>query len=66
MGTRRKKKRVGRPPRPPEQVRRNRITSTFTDRELADLQRRAEKASLPVAKVIHRALAEALGWLRWR
>jgi hypothetical protein len=65
MGTRRKKA-CWPASRPPKQVRRNRVTTTFTDREPTDLRRRPDKAGLPVAKIIDQAVAEALGSSRWR
>ena len=61
-----KKRGPGRPAGPADQVRRNRITATFTDGELEDLEHRAVKADLAIARIIHQVLSEALGWNRDR
>ena len=50
------KKRMGRPKGsggPPEKVRRNRVTATFTDAELAILERLAASHGVPVGKMLY-------------
>jgi hypothetical protein len=51
---------MGRPPKPAEQVRRNRVIVMVTDRELAALRRRARAAGLPVGTLAYRLLAPRL------
>jgi len=50
------KKRRGRPKGsggPPEGIRRNRVTATFTDAELAQLERVAASHSVPVGTMLY-------------
>jgi len=61
MAARRKAKRMGRPPGPPEQVRRHRVTTTFTDDELATLERMAEERGLPVGTMLYEFVRRRLG-----
>jgi hypothetical protein len=56
ISTKRKKggrKRMGRPPGPAEQVRRNRIGITVTDAEKARLEEIADDRGVPVSVVIY-------------
>lgn len=51
---------MGRPPAPPEQVRRNRVVVMLTDAELAALHRVADAAARPLGTVAHELLTRAL------
>ncbi len=51
---------MGRPPGPPDQVRRNRLALMFTDAEIAALHRIAERESKPLGTVTHELLAKVL------
>lgn len=51
---------MGRPPAPPEQVRRNRVVVMLTDIELAALHRVADAAERPPGTVAHDLLTRAL------
>ena len=61
-----KRVRMGRPPGPPERVRRNRVTFTVTDSELADLERLADEQGLPVGTFIYQIVARSLARRRKR
>jgi hypothetical protein len=62
MAGRKKKgaKRMGRPPRPPEQVRQHRVTATFTTAELAVLQRMAGAQGLPTGTLLYQLVKARL------
>lgn len=51
---------MGRPPGPPEQVRRNRVAVMLTDAELATLHRMADAQAKPLGTVAHELLSKAL------
>jgi len=51
---------MGRPPAPPEQVRRNRVVVMLTDAELASLHRLADARGKPQGTVAHELLSRAL------
>src|SRR5262245_25080015 len=51
---------MGRPPGPPEKLRRHRVTATFTDAELAALTRLAAKRRQPVGTVLHELVRRGL------
>ncbi len=51
---------MGRPPGPAEQVRRNRVTATFTDAELKTLEKLADQKGLPVGTVLYQIAKRAL------
>ena len=59
MGAR-KPKRRGRPPGPPENVRRHRIAATFTDAERRQLEALAAERSVPVGTLIYAWVRRAL------
>lgn len=44
---------MGRPPGPPDRVRRNRITITVTDGDLEQLQRLSKERKVPVGTLIY-------------
>jgi len=52
--------RLGRPPSPPESVRRNRVVVLVTDGELALLRTISEAWKRPVGTVAHEILAKGL------
>lgn len=61
MGAKReRRKKVGRPPKPQEEQRRNRVVITLTDADLARLHRVAEEKSLPLASVAAEFVIRAL------
>lgn len=51
---------MGRPPGPPEQVRRNRVAVMLTDAELAQLERLAADQAVPLGTALHRLVSRAL------
>ncbi len=51
---------MGRPPGPPEKVRRNRIATTLTDAELKVLTRLADEKGLPLGTTLHELVKKAL------
>jgi len=51
---------MGRPPGPPEQVRRNRVTTTLTDAELRTLERMAVNRGLPAGTMLYELVKRAL------
>jgi hypothetical protein len=51
---------MGRPPGPPEQVRRHRVTTTLTDAELGALERMAEARALPVGTMLYQLVKARL------
>lgn len=53
---------MGRPPGPPELVRRNRVTTTFTDAELEKLERLAAHQGVPVGTLLYNTVKRALRW----
>ena len=55
-----RRKKVGRPPKAPEEKRRNRLTITLTDGELAKLNRIAEDTEQPLGTVAREIVARAL------
>jgi len=59
-----RRKRMGRPKGsggPPELVRRNRVTATFTDAELVQLQRLAAEQHVGVGTMLYKLAKRALG-----
>jgi len=52
--------RMGRPPGPPESVRRNRVGTLVTDGELVELQRLADARGVPIAAIIYEAVKRTL------
>ena len=57
---RREAPRMGRPPKPVEEVRRNRLVVMVTDAELAAIQSMAAKRGIPQGTLAHEVLARAL------
>ena len=58
-----RRKRMGRPKGtggPPEKVRRNRVTTTFTDAELEALERLADERDLPVGTMLYELVKRRL------
>jgi len=51
---------MGRPPKPPEQVRRNRLVVMLTDAELDAIQTLAAKRGVPQGTIAHEVLTRAL------
>ena len=51
---------MGRPPGPPEKVRRNPIRAMVTDSELEKLERMAGEHGQPLSTVVYEILARAL------
>ena len=51
---------MGRPPGPPEKVRRNRVATTLTDAELASLERLAAERGLPIGTALYELVKRAL------
>ena len=51
---------MGRPPGPPEKVRRNRITTFLTDAEFAKLERLADRDDVALSAAAYEILARAL------
>jgi len=51
---------MGRPPGPPEKVRRNMVRTTLTDSEFAELERLARENGLPVGTMLHKLVKRAL------
>jgi len=51
---------MGRPPAPPEELRRNRVVVMVRDDELAALHRIADARGLPLGTVAYEVLAKAL------
>lgn len=51
---------MGRPPGPPEKVRRNRIGLTVTDAELEQLGRLADEAGLPLGTLLYGLVKQAV------
>ena len=57
-GGRRRKR--GRPPAPPETVRRNRVATFLTDAEFGKLERIADEKDEPLSAVLYEILARSL------
>jgi hypothetical protein len=51
---------MGRPPGPPEKVRRNLVRAMVTDSELEKLERMADQHDKPLSTVVYEILARAL------
>ncbi len=51
---------MGRPPGPPEKVRRNRIATTLTDAELEQLGRLADAAGVPLGTMLYQLVKRGL------
>jgi hypothetical protein len=51
---------MGRPPGPPEQVRRNRVTTTLTDAELAALEKVAADRGVPIGTALYQLVKRSL------
>ena len=47
------RKRLGRPPSPPDEVRGNRVVTFVTDDEFKELQARAEQAQTSLSRHVH-------------
>jgi hypothetical protein len=60
----RERPRMGRPPGPPELVRRHRLQVSLSDAEREQLERLAEREGLPLGTVLHRIVARSLGRAR--
>lgn len=61
MADRKKKApRMGRPPGPPEKVRRNRVTTTLTDAELDELERLAGERGIALGTMLYELVKRAL------
>lgn len=56
----RKKARMGRPPGPPDTVRRNRVVVMLTDAEIAALRDLADSKGLPTGTAAYQIMARAL------
>lgn len=52
--------RMGRPPRPVEQVRRNRVFTTITDAELVQLERMADERGIPRGTMLYELVKRSL------
>lgn len=59
-GKRGQRRRMGRPPRPAEQVRSNRVTATFTGAELKQLTKMADEKGLPVGTLLYQLVKRSL------
>ena len=57
---RRRNRRLGRPPGPPEAVRRRRVVTLLTDAEFKELTRIAEAEKESVSALVHRIIARFL------
>ena len=55
-----KRRQLGRPPGPPENVRRNRVFAQVTDTEFRKLERLADEQDRPLSTVVYELLAGAL------
>ena len=55
-----RRKKVGRPPKVPEEKRRNRLTITLTDAELAKINQIADATERPLGTVVHEIVARVL------
>jgi hypothetical protein len=64
MVVKQKRVRMGRPAGPPEAVRRNRVTFTLTDAELARLRRAADARGLPLGTLAYEYVIAALSRAR--
>ena len=51
---------LGRPPGPPEKVRRNKVFAMLTDSEMEKLERLAEEQELPLSTAVYEILARFL------
>jgi len=51
---------MGRPPKPAAQVRRNRVTTTLTDAELAALERLADEKGVPIGTMLYELVKRRL------
>lgn len=51
---------MGRPPGPPESVRRNRVATTLTDAELQALTKLADSRGLPLGTMLYELVSKAL------
>ncbi len=56
----RRRRRLGRPPGPPEKVRRNLVRAMLTDSELKKLERLADEQAQPVSTLVYEILARSL------
>lgn len=56
-----RRRRMGRPPGPPEQRRRNRVGISLTDAELRALERLAAERGVPAGLVLYEAVKGKLG-----
>ena len=61
-GRKREAPKMGRPPGPPELVRRNRVTLTVTDAELERLERLAAQKGVPLGTLLYNTVKQALRW----
>ena len=53
-------RKVGRPPKPLDEARRNRLTITLTDGELERIRAIADAQGLPLGTVVHELVARSL------
>ena len=66
MGTRKqsgagkRRRRMGRPPGPPEKKRRNLVRAMVTDAEMQKLERLADEKDLPLSTLVYELLAKTL------
>ena len=51
---------MGRPPKPVEQVRRNRVSTTLTDAELVQLERLADEREIPLGTMLYELVKRSL------
>ena len=51
---------MGRPPRPAEQVRRNKVGTTLTDAEREQIEQIADERGVPVSAVIYELISRML------
>ena len=51
---------MGRPPGPPEKIRRNLVRAMVTDADLQKLERLADEQDLPLSTLVYEILARAL------
>ncbi len=51
---------MGRPPQPPETIRRNRVATFLTDAEYAKLEEIADERDVPLSQVLYEFVSRAL------
>ena len=55
-----RRRKMGRPPGPPEKVRRNLVRAMLTDAEFKKIERLADEQDRPLSTVVYEILARAL------